>query len=603
MVINSFLEEEREFLNRNGIKEEDLASKWSWLINYIEAAFLSILGPYFLTEPKLKLSKLDDLGFGGLKAAYKRLGYSITKLLRKYPITKENILNFLDEGSFNSSIRRAEEKIAELGDTAKRSRKIKLKNEGYNNNEDEFFRDMERELGELLLTREKVKTIILERKNSEGRMTWNYLELVEEVKRQGIIKTGIPAKLISPSNEIEWEKLHNQSSRVSQEKVKIKCGRCKKEFNITINDLVRFGRGFCKSRTCRIIGNFLIEIFHGISFKSLKRRVEEVSLKQTGVMGELIVPSNEVEYLYMRIKTRKPPSKYHIKVKCNKCGKIWCPTIISIDHFENWCGRCTDKRVHSFEGIEELVKKSGLYNTGEEGELLSSSKEEFLELANSYLPSEIPIKVKCGLCETEWESYPKYFVNYRFPCPQCSTNLYENICRFYFEKILSQILKTQIKMPTTPISSLYDNINEIDTSFFSNQEGLFDMLMRSHFDGYTVLTINKQEIIKLAFEYNGPQHYEFSPNIHTSMDEFNHQKDKDNIKKEIAEYFDISLIEFPYYEAPYMEDPEMIQNYILKCLKEIFEIDLKSIPLFNHHNKEFGLFFKSQKDSEKNKKI
>ena len=52
--------------------------------------------------------------------------------------------------------------------------------------------------------------------------------------------------------------------------------------------------------------------------------------------------------------------------------------------------------------------------------------------------------------------------------------------------------------------------------------------------------------LKLAFEYQGQQHYNFSPYFHKSQEDFANQVYRDKLKKELCEKNNITLIEIPY---------------------------------------------------------
>lgn len=54
------------------------------------------------------------------------------------------------------------------------------------------------------------------------------------------------------------------------------------------------------------------------------------------------------------------------------------------------------------------------------------------------------------------------------------------------------------------------------------------------------------EELKLACEYNGIQHYEYTPYFHRTKDAFHNQKYRDHIKREACEKAGIKLIEVPY---------------------------------------------------------
>jgi len=62
---------------------------------------------------------------------------------------------------------------------------------------------------------------------------------------------------------------------------------------------------------------------------------------------------------------------------------------------------------------------------------------------------------------------------------------------------------------------------------------------RLELDGYN-------EKLKLAFEYNGVQHYKFSPRFHLSANDFRDQIERDRDKRIMCEKEGVTLIEIPY---------------------------------------------------------
>jgi len=104
---------------------------------------------------------------------------------------------------------------------------------------------------------------------------------------------------------------------------------------------------------------------------------------------------------------------------------------------------------------------------------------------------------------------------------------------------------------------------------------IYDGKMR--FDGYAEFAINGK-LIKIAFEYNGIQHYEF-PNFWfgDSTDGFQSWLkyiERDQIKKEICKLNNIYLIEIPYYIDRALEHPEKIRSYIINQFELITGIKL-----------------------------
>lgn len=71
------------------------------------------------------------------------------------------------------------------------------------------------------------------------------------------------------------------------------------------------------------------------------------------------------------------------------------------------------------------------------------------------------------------------------------------------------------------------------------------------------------ERLKLACEYNGVQHYKFTPFFHKSKADFMNQKYRDNMKREKCKSKGIVLI-----EVPYTVKLENIERFIIDELKK-----------------------------------
>lgn len=68
--------------------------------------------------------------------------------------------------------------------------------------------------------------------------------------------------------------------------------------------------------------------------------------------------------------------------------------------------------------------------------------------------------------------------------------------------------------------------------------------------------------LKIAVEYNGKQHYEYSPFFHRNYDHFLNQKYRDDMKRRICKEHGIFLI-----EVPYTVKHEDIKEFILDKLR------------------------------------
>lgn len=97
---------------------------------------------------------------------------------------------------------------------------------------------------------------------------------------------------------------------------------------------------------------------------------------------------------------------------------------------------------------------------------------------------------------------------------------------------------------------------------------------RPHFLRNTVTDMNLEidcfcDELKLGIEYNGRQHYHFTPYFHTSKEAFMNGQYRDEMKRRLCAENGIRLI-----IVPYTVDIDMIEGYIRK---KFAEIDLKCV--------------------------
>ena len=71
------------------------------------------------------------------------------------------------------------------------------------------------------------------------------------------------------------------------------------------------------------------------------------------------------------------------------------------------------------------------------------------------------------------------------------------------------------------------------------------------------------EDLKLAVEYNGRQHYEYTPYFHPTRDAFYNQKYRDKLKRIYCTERGITLIEIPYTQLNNLE--EWLKAELIKC--------------------------------------
>jgi predicted Zn-ribbon and HTH transcriptional regulator len=177
----------------------------------------------------------------------------------------------------------------------------------------------------------------------------------------------------------------------------------------------------------------------------------------------------------------------------HNCGSIEVKGIENVLK-RNKCNNCHG-RVQNIEKIKKYIEKY-----------------EFVQLS-SYKNNQSPILMKCKsghIQERSWNVFSKK----PLICSYCKINFNENKCR----KILENLLKTE----------------------FPRKRSIFQENKSLELDGYN-------ENLKLAFEYNGIQHYKNIKFFHKKGDDLEIRKKRDLIKQELCNLYKIKLIIIPYY--------------------------------------------------------
>jgi len=204
-------------------------------------------------------------------------------------------------------------------------------------------------------------------------------------------------------------------------------------------------------------------------------------------------------------------NKTKLKFVCQK-GHHWQATPNSIKD-GTWCPDCYLNKDYLLNQLKEIAKMKG-----------------GICLSEEYINSHTHLQFRCQLGH-EWKATPNNIKNGRW-CPKCSQSRSERICRKFFEEIF------KVKFPQTKFEWL------------KNSEG---NLM--HLDGFSAK-------LRLAFEYNGIQHYEFKKNWFKTERDFEKRKINDKIKKNLCFAHKITLIEIPYTIKN-----DHLENYILREAK------------------------------------
>ena len=148
-------------------------------------------------------------------------------------------------------------------------------------------------------------------------------------------------------------------------------------------------------------------------------------------------------------------------------------------------------------------------------------------LSNKYINDATNLLWQCKKRHS-WLATPNNIIQGHW-CPLCSAYTNEKLCRKYIEK------QTNFKFPKC--------------------KPLF--LKGLELDGFC-------KGLSLAFEYNGKQHYKFTPYFHKTQQDFINQQTRDILKKQLCKKNNISLIEIPYTISN-----KNINNFIKNKIEEI----------------------------------
>jgi hypothetical protein len=233
-------------------------------------------------------------------------------------------------------------------------------------------------------------------------------------------------------------------------------------------------------------------------------------------------------------------TKLH-KWKCGICGCEWEAKPNNIKDYPSkkgtWCPNC---------GIKSMRKNLQKYNLNDMQKLASSKSgggeflsKEFKGVTKHHL-------WKCGTCGYIWKAKPCDIIGKPSRpngtwCPNCAEGRQEKICRVFFEEIFGVEFPKEDKLPWLRNYNL-------------------------HLDGFN-------NDLKLAFERQGIQHYEFHKFFHdNNPKKFQKRKNIDTFKRCFCKKEGIILIEVGYEfrngKLCKIEISEMEQYIRKKCIQK-----------------------------------
>ena len=178
----------------------------------------------------------------------------------------------------------------------------------------------------------------------------------------------------------------------------------------------------------------------------------------------------------------------------------WLANFKSVKHGNTWCAVCAGNKLTLKECQDLAISKGGKC------------------LSTEYINAHISMEWKC-----KEESHPSWLAIFKSVkhgntwCPDCSKSRSEKLCR--------EILEEYTGLSFTSIRP-----NWLKNSVSGNNLEL---------DGFC-------EDLRLAFEYQGKQHYEYIHHFHRKEGDFERQQDRDKLKLDLCKKHDIDVLIIPH---------------------------------------------------------
>ena len=169
-------------------------------------------------------------------------------------------------------------------------------------------------------------------------------------------------------------------------------------------------------------------------------------------------------------------------IKCNLCVYQWNPTIINHIHNKSGCPNCAGVSRWTFESFLQYAKQ--IHNDKYDYSLIKTE--------NVY-NAESKMLIICKNCLFQWYATIDNHINGKTGCPNCHASKGENECK----RVL-----TKLGIP------------------FNIQFGISNSRKKYDF----ILLYNGQYFI---LEYDGEQHFKYSPYFHQNMENFEIRKQRD----------------------------------------------------------------------------
>lgn len=183
-------------------------------------------------------------------------------------------------------------------------------------------------------------------------------------------------------------------------------------------------------------------------------------------------------------------ARSHVPLKCNCCGYSWNPTIFGHINNGNGCPKCSKKLQYT---LSQFLSKAKEIH----GEKYDYSQITEDDIKNN--KSRVPLK--CNCCAHSWSPKIADHINSESGCPKCIFSKGELECE--------RVLKT------------------LSCKFITQFE--LESLKKKRYD-----FMFEHENKKYILEYDGEQHFEFTPYFHKTKEDFQKRKDYDILKTRTA---------------------------------------------------------------------
>lgn len=259
-------------------------------------------------------------------------------------------------------------------------------------------------------------------------------------------------------------------------------------------------------------------------------------------------------------------SKTKLNFKCNK-GHFHSITWADFNNGYR-CSYCSGNHKPEFDYVKQTFENLG-YLLLEDNYVNSQTKMKFWcqqgnhehSISWSFLISG----VKCGLCsisrkkEIDFIIKQLYLYNYILLDDIYINSNTPMSIQCNYGHITNTITWDNFKQGSRCSLCTYKNEQRVRDIFDHHFNNKFikckpDWLGGLELDGYC-------EELKIAFEYNGEQHYEYIPYFHKNgEDDFENQLVRDTIKEETCKHYGIKLYVVPYYKCSDENILEIIKN-------------------------------------------